>query len=67
LIGTDGIASDTLDEFHVGDVYVPCDPASMPERLQNAGFVDVVVDIADITDPRLAWARNRFRFIATAP
>jgi SAM-dependent methyltransferase len=67
LIGTDGIASGTLDEFHVGDVYVPCDPGGMPERLQAAGFVDIHVDVADIADERLAWARNRFRFVATAP
>ena len=67
LIGTDGIASDTLDEFHVGDVYVPCDPATMPARLEAAGFVDVQVDTADVSDERLAWARSRFRFVASAP
>jgi SAM-dependent methyltransferase len=67
LIGTDGVASDTLDEFHVGDVYVPCDPAAMPARLEAAGFADIRVETADVTDTRLAWARNRFRFIATAP
>ena len=67
LIGTDGVASDTLDEFHVGDVYVPCDPAGMPARLEAAGFVDVHVDRADLADARLAWARSRFRFVATAP
>jgi len=67
LIGTDGVASDTLDEFHVGDVYVPCDPAAMPGRLRAAGFVDVHVDRADLSDTRLAWARSRFRFVASAP
>lgn len=67
LIGTDGIASGTLDEFHEGDVYVPCDPDGMPERLRAAGFVDIHVDRADLTDTRLAWARSRFRFIAAAP
>jgi ubiquinone/menaquinone biosynthesis C-methylase UbiE len=67
LIGTDGVASDTLDEFHIGDVYVPCDPASMPARLEAAGFTDIHVDTADLSDTRLAWARNRFRFVATAP
>jgi hypothetical protein len=39
----------------------------MPERLQAAGFGDIHVDVADIADERLAWARNRFRFVATAP
>lgn len=67
LIGTDGVVSDTLDEFHVGDVYVPCDPAGMPARLQAAGFVDIHVDRADLSDARLGWARSRFRFIASAP
>jgi len=67
LIGTDGVASDTLDEFHVGDVYVPCDPAGMPARLRAAGFVDVRVDRADLSDARLGWARSRFRFVASAP
>ena len=67
VIGTDGVASGTLDEFHEGDVYVPCDPATMPARLGAAGFVDVHVDVADVADERLAWARNRFRFVATAP
>ncbi|MGH3522181.1 MAG: class I SAM-dependent methyltransferase [Mycobacterium sp.] len=54
LIGTDGIASDTLDEFHVGDVYVPCDPSAMPARLRAAGFVEVQVDRAELSDTRLA-------------
>ncbi len=67
LIGTDGVASDTLDEFHVGDVYVPCDPAGMPARLRTAGFVGVRVDRADLSDARLGWARSRFRFVASAP
>jgi len=67
LVGTDGVASDTLDEFHVGDVYVPCDPAGMPARLRAAGFVDVRVDRADLSDARLGWARSRFRFVASAP
>ena len=67
LVGTDGVASDTLDEFHVGDVYVPCDPAGMPARLRTAGFVDVRVDRADLSDARLGWARSRFRFVASAP
>jgi len=32
------------DEFHVGDVYVPCDPAGRPARLRAAGFDDIHVD-----------------------
>ena len=67
LIGSDVIPSDTLDEFHEGDVYVTCDPEGMPDRLKAAGFVDIQVERANVTDSELAWARNRFRFCATAP
>ncbi len=66
LVGTDGVAGDELDEFHVDDIFVPCDPDEMPARLHAAGFVDVQVDRADPADERLAWARSRFRFVATA-
>ncbi|MBA2324311.1 MAG: class I SAM-dependent methyltransferase [Pseudonocardiales bacterium] len=67
VIGSDSIAGDELDEFHVGDTYVPCDPDDMPSRLAAAGFVDIHVDRADLADERLAWARSRFRFVAAAP
>lgn len=67
LIGSDSIASGELDEFHIGDTYVPCDPAQMPARLRAAGFTGISVDTADLDDNRLAWARSRFRFVATAP
>jgi SAM-dependent methyltransferase len=67
LVGADGVANDTMDEYHIGDVFVPCDPETMPARLRAAGFVDVEVDRADPTDERLGWARSRFRFTATAP
>lgn len=67
LVGADGVAGAELDLFHVGDVYVPCDPAAMPERLRAAGFTDVRVDVADLGDEQLSWARSRFRFTATAP
>jgi len=36
--GTDSRASDSLREFHEGDVYEPLDPGSLPERLAGAGF-----------------------------
>lgn len=67
LVGSDSVAGDELDEFHVGDTYVPCDPAGMPTRLAAIGFVNIHVERADLTDQRLAWARARFRFVATAP
>jgi ubiquinone/menaquinone biosynthesis C-methylase UbiE len=68
IIGTDVVPSDTLDEFHEGDVYVTCDPAEMPDRLKAAGFVDVRVERADVDDdPDLGWVRSRFRFVGTKP
>lgn len=67
LIGSDSIAGDELDKFHEGDVYVPCDPDAMPERLRAAGFVDIAVERANLDDSRLSWARSRFRFVASAP
>jgi ubiquinone/menaquinone biosynthesis C-methylase UbiE len=68
LIGSDVIPNDTLDVFHEGDIYLPCDPAGMPDRLKAAGFVDVQVVQADVDDSDMGnWARTRFRFVATAP
>jgi len=67
LVGSDSIPGDELDKFHAGDVYVPCDPDTMPQRLQSAGFTDIHVDVADLGDERLSWARSRFRFVASAP
>jgi ubiquinone/menaquinone biosynthesis C-methylase UbiE len=68
LVGSDVIPNDTLDVFHDGDIYLPCDPAQMPDRLKAAGFVDVQVAQADVDDSDVGnWARTRFRFVATAP
>ena len=44
LAGQDSLASDQLRELHIGDTYVPVDPAGLPARLENAGFVDAEVD-----------------------
>jgi SAM-dependent methyltransferase len=52
LVGTDSSGSDELAEFHAGDVYVPISPATMPARLEAAGFIDVAVDEVE----------GRFRF-----
>ena len=68
LVGSDVIPNDTLDVFHDGDIYLPCDPAGMPDRLKAAGFVDVQVVQAEVDDSDVGnWARTRFRFVATAP
>jgi SAM-dependent methyltransferase len=38
--GSDSIAGTRLHDFHADDVYVPVDPAELPERLRRAGFGD---------------------------
>jgi ubiquinone/menaquinone biosynthesis C-methylase UbiE len=43
LLGTDGEDTPARRELHVGDVFEPIDPAGMDDRLQRAGFVEVVV------------------------
>jgi ubiquinone/menaquinone biosynthesis C-methylase UbiE len=44
LAGQDSLDCDELRELHVDDVYVPVDPATLPRRLDEAGFADI--DIA---------------------
>jgi SAM-dependent methyltransferase len=39
VVISDSIANDELEAFHVGDVYNPIDPATLPVRLTTAGFV----------------------------
>lgn len=50
--GTDSMASEQLREFHTGDIYEPIDPASLPARLERAGFTRAEVELRD----------TRFRF-----
>lgn len=45
LVGTDSTDSPALRAFHVGDVFVPVDPATLGHRLEVAGFRDAVVEI----------------------
>ncbi len=44
LAGVDGLASDELRDLHVDDTYVPLDPATLPARLERAGFTEVDVE-----------------------
>ena len=44
--------------LHVGDVFLPADPAALPGRLRAAGFADPEVEV----DP----GADRFRFAAVA-
>jgi ubiquinone/menaquinone biosynthesis C-methylase UbiE len=57
LVGTDGEDTPARRALHVGDVFVPSDPAELPARLRAAGFTDVTVDSNG----------DRFRFRATVP
>jgi SAM-dependent methyltransferase len=43
LAAADSIPSDALRAFHEGDTYNPIDPAALPGRLEQAGFVAVEV------------------------
>jgi SAM-dependent methyltransferase len=57
LVGSDGLDTPQRRRVHLGDVFVPVDPATLPQRLRIAGFADARVDVA----------ADRIRFAATAP
>ena len=61
LIGVDSIDNPDWRELHAGDTCVPVDPATLAERLQHAGFIEVEVERA-IPEPA-----RRFRFAARTP
>jgi len=46
LLGTDGLDTRQRREVHIGDVFVPIDPVTLPDRLAAVGFTDVVVERA---------------------
>jgi len=50
-------------ELHAGDVCVPVDPATIADRLRDAGFVEVEVEI----EVERESPARRFRFAARAP
>ncbi|MEU7582617.1 methyltransferase domain-containing protein [Streptomyces sp. NPDC041068] len=43
--GSDSPPSRELDELHIGDVLNTVDPAGLPDRLKEAGFTEVAVDL----------------------
>ncbi len=45
LVGSDSIDTADRRQLHVGDVFVPLDPARLGERIENAGLGDVVVEV----------------------
>lgn len=57
IVGTDSTETPSRRALHIGDPYVPINPAGLKHRITVAGFVGVVVE-AD---------QDRFRFFATTP
>jgi SAM-dependent methyltransferase len=47
LVAVDSVDSDAIRSFHEDDIFVPLDPATLAGRLDNAGFVDVGIDVSD--------------------
>lgn len=60
LAGVDSIDAPEWRELHSGDICVPVDPATLADRLRQAGFVEVEVERATPEPAR------RFRFSARA-
>jgi SAM-dependent methyltransferase len=55
FVASDSIDDPGLRDFHEGDTYVPVDPATLADRLAEAGFVDV-----EVSTNEYAWrARAR--------
>jgi hypothetical protein len=56
LVGTDGLDTPERRRKHIGDIFVPVDPGTFPERLRRAGFADARVEVG----------ADRWRFAATS-
>jgi len=44
LVASDGYDNEGTRRHHVGDLFVPLDPDTLPGRLEDLGFVDVTLD-----------------------
>jgi len=55
FVASDNLANPELESHHEGDTYNPIDPATLPARLEAAGFVDITVS----TNP-YAWQATGF-------
>ena len=62
LVGSDSIDTRARRELREGDIYNPVDPETIPERLREAGFVDISLEGA-----RKELYEERFYFWARAP
>jgi SAM-dependent methyltransferase len=45
IVALDSVESEGVRTFHEGDTFQPIDPATLPARLQDAGFTDVEVRV----------------------
>jgi SAM-dependent methyltransferase len=57
FLGVDSLDSEPIRQFHVEDVFVPVDPATLRTRLETVGFAGV----------RVETGAFEFRFRATKP
>ena len=55
FLGVDSLDLDVIRQGHVEDTFVPVDPATVPARLEAAGFPAVGLDVGDY----------QFRFVAS--
>ena len=61
--GADSTESADMREFHVDDVLIPIDPATLPDRLRKAGFTDVSVKMGANGDDFCFAARRPYGFV----
>lgn len=62
LVGVDSLDRPEWRELHIGDTCLPVEPATFRDRLAQAGFVEVEVEL-DASEPDQA---RRFRFLGRA-
>jgi ubiquinone/menaquinone biosynthesis C-methylase UbiE len=55
LVASDNLGNPDMEKGHAGDTYNPVDPATLPQRLEVAGFVNVTVT----TNP-FAWQATAY-------
>jgi SAM-dependent methyltransferase len=56
FVSVDSIASPELEARHVGDTYNPIDPSTLPARLSEAGFRDVIIKTNELGWSAVAFA-----------
>jgi SAM-dependent methyltransferase len=60
LVGSDSVDTPVRRELHEGDIFNPVDPETLPERLREAGFVDISLqrENKELQDRFYFWARS---------